>query len=282
MNFTGKPQAPGRRGGFTLVEMLAALAVFMLILGMLSQIFNNTVAATQASRQQLDASQQNRLVLEALRADLANLVTLEEAATVFVEADSAGDRLVFLTRSRGPQGTMDYRFLAVAYELDGNTLTRRSAPVTWEDADLLAGAFTATTSSARNFLSSSALRFKITVNLDNGSSVPLGGTGPWVSNDLRGKSVPEGYSALLLANGVPDPAAPRARSLTVTVAAVDPVSLRLPGASGLGSALGGTTGGQGYLEAWLKIQNDGEQLESFPRPAVNALRMEQSTYTLAH
>lgn len=284
---TVSPQySPALRGpppsacGFTIVELLAALAVLMLIFGMLLQIFNNTVAATQASRQQLDATQQNRFVIDALHGDLANLVVQEGAATVFVQEEPLAARVVFLTRSRGPDGAQDFRFLAVAYQLNGNSLRRHSTPVSWTKPDLMKEALSADSSSTASTLSESILRFQIMLNLDNGATVLLSTAGPWLSAQLIDEQVPDGYSALLLAGPRPDPVQPRVRSLTVAVAALDPLSLRLPDVSNMGSALGLPEPGQTYAEAWATAANSGA-LAAFPAPAVRSLRIAQSTFPLS-
>ena len=266
-------------GGFSLVEMLAALAVFTLILEMLFQIFNNTVAATQASRQQMDATQQGRQVLDSLGEDLTYLVLQEGAATIFVKDDGPNSRITFLTRSRGPKDAADFRFLAVSYRLEGNELVRGTAPVAWSDKELMPRALAADTVADPEILTQNALRFQFMLILDNGQTVPLSQPGLWKTNTLSETQLPPDYYALTLAGPVTDPANPRVRSIAVAVAALDPQNMKFKVADSLAVALGNPALGQTPSEKWNAALATGD-LSGFPRPVVTALRVVQSTFPL--
>ncbi|PTY04487.1 hypothetical protein DB346_03365 [Verrucomicrobia bacterium LW23] len=262
---------------FTLVELMVAMMVLTLVMGLLLQIFSGTVRATQNSHRQMVAMRQARMVLDPLRKDLTALVAQGEAATIFVRQDSGNATLAFLTRNRGPQGVSDFRFLAVAYELAGTQLTRKAEIVTWGQPDLMAQALAAVTAPNVAPLSNSVLRFEVMVVLDNGTTEPLSTAGPWKSDTALGETVPSGFYALRLAGGAaPDPAAPRVRSLTVAVATVEESILRLPGATNIGALLPSPAAGQTPHEAWNTLINSGA-LNAIPQPAISTMRIVQMT-----
>ncbi|MBN8712286.1 MAG: hypothetical protein BGO12_14425 [Verrucomicrobia bacterium 61-8] len=67
----------GRRA-FSLVELLAAVAVFVILALVLVQITNATNQSTRASTRMLDAASQSRLVFDRLGRDLANLLKRDD------------------------------------------------------------------------------------------------------------------------------------------------------------------------------------------------------------
>jgi prepilin-type N-terminal cleavage/methylation domain-containing protein len=127
-----------RRQGFTLVELMAATAVFALILILFSQTTGFVALAVVGSQNQMDATGADQTALDALANDLASAVT-QHGMTVYLSQDSQNNaQIAFLTQCRGPSGTSssDFRLMAVAYLLRGNQLIRQVTPVLWSDTNL--------------------------------------------------------------------------------------------------------------------------------------------------
>ena len=85
---------PGSRatGGFSLVELLVAMAVLTMIIGLLMQILNGTTAATKGSTAHMDADSQARMVFDRLADDLAAMPKRSDVDLVFSKVDGGGLR----------------------------------------------------------------------------------------------------------------------------------------------------------------------------------------------
>jgi prepilin-type N-terminal cleavage/methylation domain-containing protein len=273
----------GKRG-FTLVEMLAAIAVLGLILLMLGQIFNSTMRATGISQKKMEAGRGAQAVLGTIQDDLDSLVRQNGSATVFMKPDDdPGDdsnnaKLLMVTHRRGSQGAPNSRYLAVSYDLDGTELRREVRELTWGTADLVGQAFLASDPAISGAVAEGILRFEAVLGIDNGRVVPFKSGDAWVSAQWNGASVPQSYYALALAGTVPDPAQQKISALTVAVAALDEKSLLLPGVSTMGSKLA-AVGMNDFtpLDLWSQALDNGD-LQAFPSPAVSALRFFQATF----
>jgi prepilin-type N-terminal cleavage/methylation domain-containing protein len=266
--------------GFTLVEVMVAMAVLSLIIVMLSQIFSTTVLATSYSQRRMEATRQARAVLDTMRQDLANLVVENGAATVFAKADGQNSKLVFVTYRRGPLGATEPRFMSISYSLDGTQMqvTRSYSLIPWNTVDLMTNALSPATPVSQ-VVAEGALRFEVVVLLDNGNVVPLTAAGPWIDTTWPGITDMQGFSELHMAGTIADPANPKVRALTVAVASVDEKSLRLPNAGNIATVLISPTAGQTPFEAWFGVIDQGG-LSACPRPAVAALRVLQRTFPL--
>ena len=266
-----------RRTAFTLVELLAAMAVLALLLLLLVQISDHTLQATRTSRQQISATQQARAVLDAMEADLASGI-FENGLTLFAKSSGphADTILAFLSRSRGPAGAADFRCAGVTYQLVDQEMRRGFSPVPWSQVDLVQGAITAATAPDASILARGILRFEVVAVLQNGETVPLTQGG---SSTLFNQPVPDGFLALSLKSPPAPTPGQRVVALTVAVAAVDEQNLRLPGVADIGAKLGSPVAGQTPLELWKAAMAAGD-LATIPRPALAALRMSQQTYPL--
>lgn len=267
-----------RHSAFTLIELVAAVAVLALILLMLSQISGGAIRATNGSLKKLDATRQTRAVLDTLTEDLAQLVSTNGASTIFVRNDGPNARLTFVSRRRGPQGMTDLRFLAVTCYLNGTHLVRSVSPVIWSQADLVAEVFRSGTPLDSSELAAGIVRFEIALQLDNGTVVPLHQAGSWITTTWNGTPLPEQFKALQLATVLRDPAKPKVKGLIVAVAALDEGNLKLPGVPVLGSRLDEGTGPT-PLEAWNAAISAGK-LQGIPPSANAALSLLQKTFSL--
>ncbi|MDR1190760.1 MAG: hypothetical protein LBK60_03725 [Verrucomicrobiales bacterium] len=259
------------------------MAVLLLIMLMLGAIVSNTIRATNVSKQQMDATQQARTALDALHDDLDHIVHQGGLATVFAKNDGGHTTLALITRRRGALTMDDQRFLAVTYTLSGShTLTRAIAPVAWSETEpeLKIGGQTPDTQT--DTLAEGVLGFAAVVQLDNGETRPLTADGLWLSSTWNGAPLTENFRALLLAGATADPGQPKVCALTVAVATVNTVTLRMGNTAGMGAALPAvpvSSTAATPQELWQEAVDNGG-FASFPRPAVNTLKFLQRTYSL--
>ena len=106
-------------GGFTLLEMLVAMAVLSLTLVLFAQIADHTMNATKIANRQIDISSEARTAFDRIAADLRALQKIE-GITIAVAKDKNGinDAMGFMARSRVLAGTSGTpRFAAVSFKV---------------------------------------------------------------------------------------------------------------------------------------------------------------------
>jgi len=108
-------------GGFTLIEVLVATALFLLVAVVVTQIVNSTARLTKLTSSKLDVDAEARQALDRMRFDLHRALLKPELPDR-IEKEPGNDRLVFYTRTDGYEG--DRGVAAVAYEVENFTLRR--------------------------------------------------------------------------------------------------------------------------------------------------------------
>lgn len=276
--FDHNPHRCGVRSGFSILEVLVAMAVLGLLLVILFQIIGHTLQATRTSSQQMSGDGKTRAVLDAIGNDLANLVDAD-ALTVFYRADAAGNvELAFLTQSRRPVtvSASDYRFASVVYRLEDAILHREAVDVAWSEplTNLILRP------GAKNVLARGILRLSAVAVLDDGTLAPLTmDSMPWNSAEMYGAAIPGNFRGLTLSRSPVDADEPRVRAITVAVAALDDQTIKIPGAEAIGGSLPTPSSGETPYQAWSDLIASGG-LSAGPPPVVAALRIAQRTYQL--
>ncbi len=267
-------------GGFTLLELLVAIAVMGLLLVLLLQVSSQALQATRASRSKIESDRRARVVLDSLAADFASRVTGENFP-VFVRQQGGDLEMAFLTRSRGPAGASDFRFLAVAYELKKGQMLRKTTEVTWSQADLVQPVLDALMAEDGKVLSEGILRVEASAVLTDGGVVPLdsGTEVDWLSSNWLGTELPEGYRALLLPRT--DSSGVKAEALIVGVAGVDLSNWDRLEAIGVSakSLLPVVTENQTPADLWNGILLEENSL-GVPASILSALALSQQIFSL--
>lgn len=271
-------QQPRRRSGFSLLEVMAAVAVLALMLALLTQLSSSTMRATTVTMKQIEATRSARAVLDTLSEDLAALVTSNDAASLFIKTDGADSRLVFVTLRRGPQGS-NARFIAVDYALQNGTVTRTVSPLAWNAVDFATAAFATNTLADTSVLAEGIVRFEAVLNLDNGDTRTLADPGSWKAAEWNGTALPADFYAIHLSRDEPDSVQPKVAGLTVAIAALDMGSYRLPNTDQIAAKLPPAVANQTPLDTW-KIAMTPGSMTGIPEVAVAALRILQRTYPL--
>jgi prepilin-type N-terminal cleavage/methylation domain-containing protein len=91
---------PGRRGGFTLVEMVLAMTVLALIVLVVSQMLNKAQSVIILSRKQLDVDDQARLAFARMANDFGKIVKRYDCDTIFAK-QAYNDKIFFYSQSVG-------------------------------------------------------------------------------------------------------------------------------------------------------------------------------------
>ncbi|XHR31006.1 MAG: type II secretion system protein J [Chthoniobacteraceae bacterium] len=271
-----------RPRGFTLLELLVAMAVLCFILAILLQISGQVVWATRFFNNQMDASRQNRAVLDTLAADLSNRIT-SAGETIFTRPQGNNSELIFITRSRGPSASTDFRFLAVDYKLATNQVIRKTQEVYWNSIDLTSLAL-GTTSSTVSDSMQGILRLEVVAVLSDGSLAPLPASSSsvtWAISTWQGSTLSEGFQALIISGSRNSQAQSQVRAIIVAVASLDPQSLQIITRLNidLANKLPAATSGQTPVGAWNTAIANGA-LAGVPSSVVSSLQFSQQIYPL--
>ncbi len=98
-------QQRGGRGGFTLVELLTAVAVLALVVVVVAQMLSKTQSIIVLSRKQLDVDDQARLVFARMATDFAGMVQRTDSDIIFAK-QAGNDRMYFFSKSVGDTTTV--------------------------------------------------------------------------------------------------------------------------------------------------------------------------------
>jgi prepilin-type N-terminal cleavage/methylation domain len=268
------------RRGFTLVELLVAMAVMGLLLFLMLQMSSQSLEVTRTSRQKIESEKRARTVLDALSADFANRVDGPNTP-VFVRQAGGNLQLLFLTRSRGPADAADFRFLAVAYEWSENRILRKTAPVEWNQADLLPPMLEALSSGTSSVLADGILRFEASAILSDGTRTPLdtNASVSWLSGTWQGAGLPAGFKAVL-DRGF-NQSELRVHALVIGVAAIDDSNLEKLSRLGIDGLdlLPVATGADSPGDVWSEVLTTGIP-SGVPAEVLSSLAVLQQTFPL--
>ncbi|HEY0256303.1 MAG TPA: prepilin-type N-terminal cleavage/methylation domain-containing protein [Candidatus Methylacidiphilales bacterium] len=281
--FFGK--VPHHRDAFTLVELMVSVAVFTLMIGMLSGMVSMTATAIHLNHEEMDAADNSRKILDALATDLDYRSDANGVSVLVSQDTNQNTTLAFLTQSRGPSDVPGTRYMAISYQLNGHNLTRSATPITWGTAQLGAATAATTTSGTASVLASTGLRFQAVLLLDNGTTLPLPASAPateqsWETTTVNGETLPTGFYNLVLSTSPADPNNPRVSGIIVAVATLDGQSIKLGNAGQMGTSFSSPTGTQTAVDAWQANLAAITLTHAYPKPALSALNLGQQTYTL--
>jgi prepilin-type N-terminal cleavage/methylation domain-containing protein len=208
--------------GFSLIELLTAMAVLAMLMALLLMITDGILRSTRLQSQQMDSTGAARRALDIVALDISRAIVSESAAILFGSSNSTAD-LAMLTDRRGTNIT-DHRFLAVTYDLDisSNQLLRTYRSVSFSETNLLSTAANSS-NSATNALVNGVLAMSLRVLTPSGLQSPSNATTlNYATTTYNGFSVPPGWKALIttspsFASGLTN----RAQALDLWIAVVD-------------------------------------------------------------
>lgn len=129
-----------RRGGFSLTELMVAMAVLVICLVMEAQVINLASTYTGSSRNQMDALEQGRFVLDRLGIDIDSRVRLNQVPVQFLKA-ADNDSLTFYTQNGRDSNARTAVLASYQVALDPATsqpqLQRAVDDVTWTSTNPL-------------------------------------------------------------------------------------------------------------------------------------------------
>jgi len=117
-------RAGKKRGGFTILELLVAMAVLALLVAMVAQLTDSTSAMTTGSRRRMNADAQARVVFDRMASDLSGMVMRPDLDAICkglstasgpILMTEANDALYFLSRA---PGFFDSQSLSAAQKSD--------------------------------------------------------------------------------------------------------------------------------------------------------------------
>jgi len=289
MNLQNRNSNPLLNKGFTLLELLIAMAVMTMALMLLLSISSGTLTTTRLCNQSVDAIAQARSVIDTIEGDLTNLI-VGRGLTLYgrqTAADTnANTELAFLTQGRGP--SVASRLLGVSYQLspDG-AMNRFSSAATWNQADLVSLVIGSLSQGTSSNVGRGILRFSVCAVLDNGAVVSFTDS----SSICTWKFATESSgSTSFFGMNLSDPEVRRVRALVIGVVAVNEqiyqqlqnsgklnrVIAAFPAPSMSGTSAINTPGD---WSASLSSRNNAN-LNALPPSTLAAIQVLQSTYFL--
>jgi prepilin-type N-terminal cleavage/methylation domain-containing protein len=87
-----KPRSPIIRAGFTLVELLVAIAVLAIIVVVVAQMVGTASTVTTVSNKHIDANSQARTVFDRMADDFARMIKRNDVDCIFCKANGTGGK----------------------------------------------------------------------------------------------------------------------------------------------------------------------------------------------
>lgn len=136
----------GGRDGFTLVEMLAAMAVFVLLALMTAQLLRTAALTTANSTKHLNADGQARLVFDRMQMDLGRMLKRSDVHFEFDKA-AGNDRFYFYSEAPGFFGAgvaspQQSDVSLIGYQVASHQLQRLGKGLAWSQVAFLPSTFT--------------------------------------------------------------------------------------------------------------------------------------------
>lgn len=125
---------------FTLIEMLVSIVVLMVLLVLITQLFNTAVAITTAGNKHMDADSQARQVFDRMAIDFAQMAKRGDVDYYFEKnAVDKNDQMAFYSESTGyyPGTAADNEkgsISLIGYRVRNNKLERLSKALVWNGA----------------------------------------------------------------------------------------------------------------------------------------------------
>jgi prepilin-type N-terminal cleavage/methylation domain-containing protein len=126
------PYGKSFSAGFTLVELLVAMAVFLLIAVTVASLTDSTAKLTSLSNSRMGADATSRQALDRMGVDFSRAILRPELPDR-IEKRDGNDRLVFYVRTDSYNPDHDRGISAVAYEVQNFMLWRGVDGFTWTD-----------------------------------------------------------------------------------------------------------------------------------------------------
>ena len=138
------PTTPGEfRRGFTLVELLASMILFSMIIGMTAWAVIGATDTTAGAEKQMDTTSQARAFLDRFGSDLNNIMDEGGLTALYYSnaSDAAGNSAIgFVCRSRPRVASADSRGVVVGYRInDTSDLSGNYPMISRGDAELRYG-----------------------------------------------------------------------------------------------------------------------------------------------
>jgi len=134
-----KKRGTGRaRDGFTLVELLVAMAVGLIMLVALVELMSSAIAATNGGNRHMDADTEARWVLDRIGSDIARMTKRSDVDYYFAKNNPGSDQMVFYSESSGyypsgvSSGSTGGTVSLVGYRINAsNQMERLSKGLAW-------------------------------------------------------------------------------------------------------------------------------------------------------
>jgi prepilin-type N-terminal cleavage/methylation domain-containing protein len=133
---------PPFKNGFTLLELLASIVVFVLLILFVTQLMNNVSSVANASKSRLDSDDQARLVMDRIAQDFSQMAKRQDLDYEFCKSTTGNDRFFFFWETAGYPATgasnlsdmalVGYRVNTISGNANYNKLERYADAMQWD------------------------------------------------------------------------------------------------------------------------------------------------------
>lgn len=206
------------RGGFTLVEVLVAVAVLAMLVLLVAQMVNGAMRITSGGRKLMDADDEARLAFEMMGADISRIAKFPGIEPSFSNNVAGNDSFYFFTTApgyfSGPSAQRSDTTL-VGYRITSHGLERYAKALAWDDIDYSISSTAVLSDSNCHVIAPSVFRMEYALLMKPGS---INGT-----NGANSQAVTNGINSYSKTNnagqGLRDVSA-----VVVAIAVLDPTS----------------------------------------------------------
>lgn len=124
----------GGDGGFTLVEMLVAVAILTMLVVLVAQMVGSIATGTASSSKHISADDEARLVFDRMAGDFSGMVTRPEVNPLWVK-NAGNDEFYFYSQAPGlfANTSSNSQIALIGYRVTTNGLERLGKGLGWDD-----------------------------------------------------------------------------------------------------------------------------------------------------
>lgn len=270
--------------GFTLIEMLVAVAVLMVVCVMVLQMVSNTQGAAGSSLRRLDADSQGQLALDRMFMDLSAAQIRRDLPYMVTNSADGSASLMFFTSANAASGARGVSLIGYRLAKDTGSgapmptgrlcLQRASRGLDWSQAGFMGQKTNGTAVTVADLPTSLALNSTDYDVLAEGV-IRLAVSCQRTDGTLQVDPP--------LANSAPDLS--QVSALVVTLVVIDARSQRLltpQQVETIAAAFPAPVAGMSPAVAWSSIANSPANFPNLPREAVKSIRVYQRFFPLQH
>ncbi|MEI6494218.1 MAG: prepilin-type N-terminal cleavage/methylation domain-containing protein [Verrucomicrobiota bacterium] len=155
---TNRPKTSNPPDGFSILELLVAIAVLTILVVLVAQMLGSASSVTSGSRKRMAADEEARMVFDRMSADIARMVKRDDVDSLFL-SKAGNDEMYFYSEAPAiyANAASNSPVALVGYRVESNSLVRVSEGKNWDDITFLTVGTNGTTNAASRISTNSAV-----------------------------------------------------------------------------------------------------------------------------